>query len=229
MYYFDMGYGGNCCHFIATLIVYNTLRDTSKINFFESRSHRYIDKFKNLKKIQFVSKDRYNSELFQTKCSPSVEVYNRWAEKNRDFKYIYIYFTSAEDSRLSAFFHFHKVLRKYNEGSIKEYMDFYTSLPNAKPIKSLCDLSETESKMVFEHSLSTKPYLLEYNKLPVVPDEFKDNIHLINFRDILHDKEKIINLVEQITKKPVLPQLRENYDRYLELQFELIRQLENPK
>lgn len=193
MYIFDLGGGGNCINFLATLALYNIKRDTSLISFPKGSSHEYIQHEKNLILLHRISDLNQTSEFDILK-----NIYG-------NFDYIKVYFTSLRDLRISKIFHFVKAIRN----SIPSLVGESYKLLDTDQVKN-------EYKKWVEID-----YLYQIPEIDV-NHPYKENIWLWNFDDILNNKSKTISFIEQLTNQSALPELEIMYDRYLNVQLDII-------
>lgn len=194
MYGVDHDHGGNCHHFIKSLIIYNLVRDTSVIDFYNGTAHHYVEKMNRSDVIACHIVDINDIKSFD-------KIFNC-----NNFKYIKIYFTNAEDLKISVLFHFIKS-QGLNYGF-------------SKPFEQL-DAEKT--KKFFNDVYLPKNTFFNVKKT-VLDDShpYKTNIYWLDFHDILYNKEKTINLIQKVTGLQANSNLHENYDRYLSLQYQII-------
>lgn len=197
MYYaVDWGPGGNCSNFIRTLIMYNLVRDTSSISFQDGNSHEY----------PMLMQDKVPN-VIGCRIDPTLDpLAFEHLFGNELFEYVSIYFSTVKDIETSILFHFIKAQRnRYGLGG------------------RIGLLNPTETKKVFNETFLPEHDIVLTGR-PAIDDNhpYKDSIHFLDFGDILNDKNKVIDLIEQITNKSVLPELHKVYDNYLLMQRYII-------
>jgi hypothetical protein len=191
-YFFYLGFGGNCVHFIATLAHYNFSGCVDTILFSSSgHSHRYT-KANNIFRNgdgQFTITDVFPSEM----------------KRLDNDTLTYITLDTELDAQFSAINHYLKVMH-----DIRFYDSFY---------KDKADKPDRYSQEVYiEYCRHMRPALVLLPRL-VQPEPSTFDI---SFSDIYRNKNKIINFIENLTQKKSNKMLETNYDNYLELQKKIL-------
>jgi len=57
----------------------------------------------------------------------------------------------------------------------------------------------------------------------IVPKEYTQNVFIITLKELLYDKDKVLNILKSMTNKPITAHHKKYYDLYLEKQQELVK------
>ena len=161
---------------------------------------------------------------------------NELYQVNPNFKHIIIT-CDSQDLLKAEINYFYKRLSPVLWNS--EFNEVYDILKNTYSIQNknannLLELSPTEIKAILSYN-SNREYIMRRgvftrytsSECPfvddhyVVPDQFKDHVTLINFRDILENKQLILEKISTITGKATTSDLERQYNNYLALQAQL--------
>ena len=66
-----------------------------------------------------------------------------------------------------------------------------------------------------------------YRSHHIIPEQYKDRVYEIELYDIIHNKQKILGVLETVTGIKALPNVHQAYDTYLENQRKLIPWLDD--
>jgi hypothetical protein len=193
-YFFYLGFGGNCVHFIATLAHYNFSGCADTILFSDTgHSHRYTKANNIITKGdgQFTITDVFPSEM---KCLGNDTL-------------TYITLDTELDAKFSAINHYLKVM--YDE---TQFYDSFYKDKDDKPDRYSQEVYAEYGRHLKRFTLVLLPRLAQPK-----PSTFD-----ISFSDIYRNKNKIINFIENLTQKQSSKMLETNYDNYLELQKKIL-------
>jgi hypothetical protein len=110
------------------------------------------------------------------------------------------------------------------------YWAFYLKNKNilSREIANLKELDSQELKKFIELYWETDNGINKFNKkfsadywdsfVSSIPEQYQNRIHRINFSDITNNKEKILNILSEITGKTITANVVASYDRYLQYQ-----------
>jgi len=109
--------------------------------------------------------------------------------------------------------------------NIAQYFYFYGKIYN-KPLKRLSDVSVSESENLIKIVVESgkEDLLKKYNDMLKTPEEFQNRIYTINFNDIYHNKDFVLDVLSEMTELPIPEVVRQNYDLYIENQNILLDQ-----
>jgi hypothetical protein len=85
----------------------------------------------------------------------------------------------------------------------------------------LADFSHPQDVPIDLIEMVTKRYTPLITEV-VVPEQYVQNVFIITLKELLYDKDKILNIIKNMTNKPITSYHRKYYDSYLEKQKELV-------
>lgn len=206
--------------------------DRSAINGYLGAERHGIDVFSK-SKIYDTSKTNFLAANFIWQIPSFDELY----KIHRDFKHIVV--TCKTEDLLKAeanYFYQQKV-----EGMIRKRNHFWNTYNTLKDKNLLLNnvVNNLDELSLFDVKLLLKAHMVRESNMPgdtlrlhpdydqmvdskvSIPEQYLSNISLIDFNDIIDDKEKTLDLLSYVTDKVISKDAERNYDRYVNLQKQI--------
>jgi len=239
---------GGGSHFLLSLLVHLYRQESEVISFNDrGNSHKYAFKYIITQTNYFKMTTRYDRsewpyqlDLLPDNNGPLVIFYEPWhttsldvcrlKEKHPNIKYLFVEVDDKDIMRATAYQFFKQTVyddpkKDYMKLTLDRYVEFAEKNNNVRKDVSLADLTLEEGRLFLEYSyqVADKNFFNEFTKsVNIVQDSLVDNKYVINFMDILLNKEKVISTLEQMTGKTRTQSLVDSYDKYIDNQYDLL-------
>lgn len=139
-------------------------------------------------------------------------------EKFPNAKNIIIQSSEKSLLRLLANIHYKQLqLPEYQTKLLETFSDF-NSIDHEYYVKNIYKNYSNQSNEIYKYP---------YHVNDVIPIEYSDKIYRLDLYDIIHNQDKVLNLLSIVTGKPCLPNFIVNYNSYLDSQKRLIPWLDD--